>query len=218
MKQSILAILLIIALPFLLKSQQKNETFLSIGISSAKYNISYLSEDPSPHSVFLGIDKSWNKKNDQSLSFVKQIGLGFKYTDLSRERGGIAARDIYNSFYLHAFINASVMIQKRFSESVRIQIGPKVESLIIGYESGEKTGWGWRDPDTGTINYSGDKEYSEFNRNYFDQLYYGPEIRVLTLTQGNSSIGFSFGYLFTKETESNFETGHMLRFATFIEL
>ena len=221
MKRSMRLFFMLCLLPTLLFAQRSHETYLSIGLNSSNYGDDWDEEtDVGKYSMLAELQRSWNKKDNLKYSLVKQLGVGVDYFDLSDESGGIGAHTYHEGFYSSIRMTGGLFLQIRFSELARFRIGSRVEGNVIGYESNERTGWGWPSSDGQILYYSGNKKIREFNRDYFDQLYYGPDIKFLFKSniEDDFTIGFNFSFLFTKPTESNFETKNRMRFAVFIML
>ncbi len=212
-KKGFLVLLLFILTGFVrLSAQQNRMTQFVAGMDVANYSHS---GDHKNETFFFGVNKTWNKKSPERVSWAKSAGIAIKYYSLDRESGGLGAFTNYSGEYIFSTINLSLHAQLRFRRNYYVQIGPRVEYLLAGLEHlSSESGTVLTDLPT-----MSSEKVVEFNRNYFRQPYFGPDLKLMLQNPGDAaSVGLNFSYMLTFKDDSNFDTGGLFRIAFLMEL
>ncbi|HKJ40970.1 MAG TPA: hypothetical protein VKA27_02705 [Sunxiuqinia sp.] len=170
-------------------------------------------------SIGVEFNKHYNGHCENWLSFSKQVGIGLRYSDLSWESGGLGGHAYNSGAYFYSTVNLAFLAQIRVGKSYIVQLGPRGEINLIGYESSKYDWWQLVDYGDGFHQVSGGRKTSDFNRNYFKQPYYGMNFRLMNKPEdARHSVGLEFNYLWTRPTRSNFNTKHLIQLGFVVQL
>ena len=188
-------------------AQKSWKTQIVPGISTSKFDDHFKREKVPSNDLFVMFNETWNRKDDHKYSLAKEFGLSLNYHNLSRKNEALGGGDIYSGDFFYTSFHASVLGQMNAGEDIQMQLGIKLEELIVGYENLSYSYWS-------SVYYpptSGGKSKKGFNRDYFDQPYYGVNLKILQNTEGTfHAVGFDLSYLWTNASLSNFNTKHFV--------
>jgi hypothetical protein len=155
-----------------------------VGVGRAKMEQTY--EKLPVNSFCLEFNKLQNGHFEKRLSFTKEFGIGLRYNSLSWESSGLGGSNSSSGAYFYSMLNTSFLLQFLPGENYIVQIGPCAEINLIGYESSKFDWWRLESSENGFRQIAGNSEKSGFNRNYFNQPYYGLNFRLLSKPKDTS--------------------------------
>ncbi|WP_159519807.1 hypothetical protein [Sunxiuqinia indica] len=192
---------------------------LTLGFTSAQIDESYKARGLSPSSFFVDFSECWNRKHEQSFSVVKAFGIGLNYHSLSTNLASPGGESYYSGGYVYSTFNLSLMAQQRFGKSYFLQFGPRFETILLGYENLKYHGGSRQWDGLNESWVSKEAKIAEFNRNYFNNPYYGLSLRLINEPEEESlSAGIGVSYLRTEPDQSNFNSEHMVRVSFILKL